>query len=528
MLAPNTSLQNRYQILRLLGQGGMGAVYLAFDHRLNQNIALKENTGGDARQFQAEAELLARLRHNNLPRVIDHFIEPNGSQYLVMDYIEGEDLETLRQTRGALPEAQVRAWFDQILDAVTYLHSQGIIHRDIKPDNIKITPTGQAVLVDFGIAKIFQAGQYTRTSQKFGSPGYASPEHYHGGTNQQSDIYSLGATLYAVLTGSPPPDAQSLEKGTAILVPPRNINPAISPQMEQVILRAMQIPLNTRWAAIQEVKDALARLAPTIPIAKNPAVQKNTWIAALGAIILMLCLFGGGLVWAFSNSQMIAIAAPTATQAIGRARDTLPPKPILSPTVRPSPTVVASGTPQPFTTRILTPAITPTKILPTKTIQSAASSTPKLTIMPTKNPLPTNTEQVEFIKTPLSSATPSFQLVELRDHLVLFGEAQPVKKNRIGYLTKGGKFLISEGQLDSQVGTRLVKIKVEVLSYDFADGKIQNDLGANYHMILMSTDVGMGGQMDQVWPAEYIGPGRSRSVVVNIQCWVEERVLRME
>src|SRR5581483_4855622 len=226
MLTPNTILQNRYQIIRLLGQGGMGAVYLAHDARLNQTVALKENIGGDAHQFQQEAQILARLRHPNLPRVIDHFIEPNGAQYLVMDYIEGDDLESLRQSRGALPEAQVRGWLGQILDAVEYLHRQGIIHRDIKPENIKITPQGQAVLVDFGIAKIYQPGQFTRTGQKFGSPGFASPEHYHGGTNQQSDIYALGATLYAVLTGSPPPDALALEMGTAALVPPRKVHPS--------------------------------------------------------------------------------------------------------------------------------------------------------------------------------------------------------------------------------------------------------------------------------------------------------------
>jgi serine/threonine-protein kinase len=175
MLAQDTLLQDRYRIIRLLGQGGMGAVYLAFDERLNQYIALKENTGGDARQFQHEAQLLARLRHPNLPRVIDHFFEPNGPQYLVMDYIEGEDLETLREQQGALPETQVRAWLDQILDAVAYLHAQNVIHRDIKPENIKITPNGQAMLVDFGIAKIYQAGFLTRSSQKMGTHGYASP-----------------------------------------------------------------------------------------------------------------------------------------------------------------------------------------------------------------------------------------------------------------------------------------------------------------------------------------------------------------
>ncbi|GIL15473.1 MAG: hypothetical protein BroJett039_06460 [Chloroflexota bacterium] len=396
MLAPNTSLQNRYQILRLLGQGGMGAVYLAFDQRLNQNVALKENTGGDARQFQAEAELLARLRHPNLPRVIDHFIEPNGSQYLVMDYIEGEDLETLRQTRGALPEAQVRAWFDQILDAVTYLHSQGIIHRDIKPDNIKITPTGQAVLVDFGIAKIFQAGQYTRTSQKFGSPGYASPEHYHGGTNQQSDIYSLGATLYAVLTGSPPPDAQSLEKGTAILVPPRNINPAISPQMEQVILRAMRVKPYPLFSSVVEMRQNLFALAPTVPV---PNWQNNRrLIAALGAgIVGVLMLFGiGG--WILVGSNPTPTPKLTTEIALATATKTNAPSPTASrtATTTANPTFTSASTTTFTPTRTSTLMPSPTAIptetrTPIPTARPTETRTPIPTVRPTQMPKPTAT-----------------------------------------------------------------------------------------------------------------------------------------
>lgn len=166
MLTPGAIVQNRYQVIRLLGQGGFGAVYQARDMRLGQIVALKENIGGDPRQFQQEALILANLRHPNLPRVSDHFIEPNGARYLVMDFVEGEDLESVLQRQGALPESQVLAWFDQILDAVAYLHIHNIIPRDIKPANIKITPVGQAVLVDFGIAKVFQPGQGTMSGAR--------------------------------------------------------------------------------------------------------------------------------------------------------------------------------------------------------------------------------------------------------------------------------------------------------------------------------------------------------------------------
>ncbi|OQZ00094.1 MAG: hypothetical protein B6D41_00305 [Chloroflexi bacterium UTCFX4] len=397
MLAINTILQNRYQILRLLGQGGMGAVYLAFDHRLNQNVALKENTGGDARQFQAEAELLARLRHPNLPRVIDHFIEPNGSQYLVMDYIEGEDLETLRQTRGALPEAQVRAWFEQILNAVAYLHSQGIIHRDIKPDNIKITPNGQAVLVDFGIAKIFQSGQYTRTSQKFGSPGYASPEHYHGGTNQQSDIYSLGATLYAIVTGGPPPDAQSLEIGTAMLVSPRNVNVAISPQMEQVILRAMRVKPNSLFASVQEMRQNLFVLTPTIPIPVPHPGNNKRLIAALGVgIVGMLITCGvGGWVWVENNPT----ATPPATRVIAHVRDTFTPKPSATILIE-SPTLTPVDVELTFDTK--TPSFTSTSIMRPKATRTNIATPSRSNSIPT-NALKIDTRTITTAPTFLSA-----------------------------------------------------------------------------------------------------------------------------
>jgi serine/threonine-protein kinase len=155
-LTPGQILHGRYAIQTLLGQGGFGAVYQAHDGLHNQTVAIKENLGGDARQFYQEAQLLASLQHPNLPGVSDYFAEPTGAQYLVMEFIAGEDLDARLRQRGALTEAEALRWLDQILDAVAYLHSRGIIHRDIKPANIKLTPNRRAVLVDFGIAKVLQ------------------------------------------------------------------------------------------------------------------------------------------------------------------------------------------------------------------------------------------------------------------------------------------------------------------------------------------------------------------------------------
>jgi len=154
-------LENRYRIEQRLGHGGMGAVYRAYDTRLQQTVAIKENTVAvpgiypDAieaahRQFEQEALVLARVRHPNLPRVSDHFVTSDGNQYLVMDFIEGQDLAHIIARSGPLPEAQALAWIDQVCHALEYLHSQQppIIHRDIKPQNIKVTSNGQVFLVD--------------------------------------------------------------------------------------------------------------------------------------------------------------------------------------------------------------------------------------------------------------------------------------------------------------------------------------------------------------------------------------------
>lgn len=153
-------LNNRYRTVKLLGQGGFGAVYKAWDINLNKACAVKENldTSPEAqRQFAREATVLANLSHPNLPRVTDHFSLPGQGQYLVMDYVEGEDLESLQQRLGTVPPGQAIQWVTQVADALTYLHTQRppVLHRDLKPANIRVTPGGRAMLVDFGLVKIY-------------------------------------------------------------------------------------------------------------------------------------------------------------------------------------------------------------------------------------------------------------------------------------------------------------------------------------------------------------------------------------
>lgn len=279
-LAAGQVVNGRYRIIRLLGQGGMGAVYQAWDQNLDRPCALKENletNEGLSRQFEREARLLANLNHPNLPRVTDHFHIPNQGQYLVMDFIEGEDLDQrLRRTARPLPEIEALDWIAQVADALSYLHRHDppIIHRDVKPANIRITPAGRAVLVDFGIAKMYSPSLRTTQGARAVTPGFSPPEQYGAGaTDERSDIYALGATLYALLTNYIPPDSVDLMTGaTGPLLPANRLNPAVSPQVSAAVAQAMQPGRTQRFASMEEFRAGLR--AATAPLPPPPGADR--------------------------------------------------------------------------------------------------------------------------------------------------------------------------------------------------------------------------------------------------------------
>jgi serine/threonine-protein kinase len=246
LLEPGTVLNKRYRIIQLLGQGGFGTVYRAWDL---------------TRQFFREATLLANLAHSNLPRVTDHFIMRAQGEFLVMDFVEGEDLQAkIDRSGGPLPETLVLPWFKEVCDALLYLHNQQppIIHRDIKPANIRITSAGKAMLVDFGIAKIYDPQTKTTMGARAVTPGYSPLEQYgHGATDTRSDIYSLGATLFAALTGQDPPESVQLITNKALLSP-RSLNPHISVRLEKTILKAMELRPEDRFQSVTEFYHALS------------------------------------------------------------------------------------------------------------------------------------------------------------------------------------------------------------------------------------------------------------------------------
>jgi serine/threonine protein kinase len=263
ILERGTLLNNRYKIVEILGQGGMGSVYRAVDENLGVEVAVKDNlftTEEYARQFRREAVILANLRHANLPRVTDHFVMEGQGQYLVMDYIEGEDLRQRMERVGVIPEEEVITIGAAVCDALAYLGSRQppIIHRDIKPGNVKITPHGLIFLVDFGLAKTMRGSQATTTGARAMTPGYSPPEQYGTArTDQRSDIFSLGATLYAALTGATPEDALARAMDQADLTPIRKHNPRISRRLATVIEKALEVRPDDRYQTAEDFKQAL-------------------------------------------------------------------------------------------------------------------------------------------------------------------------------------------------------------------------------------------------------------------------------
>jgi serine/threonine-protein kinase len=323
-LEPGTVLYQRYRIIGLIGSGGMGAVYLADDNRLEgRRCAVKEtrplpDPSGHAAQamrdqFHREASILARLDHPNLPKVSDYFSE-DDRDYLVMDFIPGPDLHQMtadaRSHDRFLDEATVLAWADQLCDALSYLHHQKppVLHRDVKPANIKLTAEGRVKLVDFGLVKPLDPDDpKTLTNLRgVGSLPYTPIEQYvdeMGHTDPRSDLYGLGATLYHLLTGQEPPSAQSRFLNPDLLIPPRQANPAISPQLEEAMLAAMALHPHQRPASVKEWQAILAGQKAPIPksspgasMAEGPPadwraiLRENLWLISIALVLLILAL----------------------------------------------------------------------------------------------------------------------------------------------------------------------------------------------------------------------------------------------
>lgn len=306
-----------YRIVRELGEGGMGKVYLAEDQRLLRSVALKVvkakfGTEQESRRFQLEAEAVARLQH---PHIVSLYEvgEQAGQRYLTMAYVEGQTLGE-RVKQGPLPPREAATLVRQIADAIHYAHNQGVIHRDVKPSNVLVDSKGHARLLDFGLAKRSDSdSDLTQSGQVMGTPGFMPPEQAEGKNDQvgtQSDVYSLGATLYCLLTGRPPFQAASVVETLRHVVErepvtPRNLNPAVPRDLDTICLKCLEKRPDKRYASAAalaedlqrflEVKSILAR--PVGPMGRlvrayrrNPVLGTSITIAVLvflGAFVLV-------------------------------------------------------------------------------------------------------------------------------------------------------------------------------------------------------------------------------------------------
>jgi serine/threonine protein kinase len=363
-LVAGTLLQNRYRIVKQLGKGGMGAVYEAIDQRLGITVALKETLSVDAsvrKQFEQEARLLASLQHPALPRVSDHFTEDDRA-FLVMQFIAGVDLaRIIYQQPGPFPREQVVAWADQLLDALIYLHSQQrqVIHRDIKPHNLKLTASGQIALLDFGLAKAQPADTGTTSSASFfGYTRQYSPlEQIQAlSTGPHSDIYALGATLYHLLTGVRPADALTRAAASANgqgdpLKPANLVHPGVGAEIATILTKAMAQNPDLRYRSAAEFREALRRVGRRAPSRQryqpypagsvlfsevadelemfqsfHSSSSRKSNPAFVTSVVLILLMAAAGLFYVFPQWRKSPVTVPNSEPSLRPARGRQPEK----------------------------------------------------------------------------------------------------------------------------------------------------------------------------------------------------------
>lgn len=270
MFAPDQKV-GKYRIIRALGTGGFGAVYLAEDEIIGKRVALKvphrQNQGIET--LAAEAKLMAPLSHPNIVQVLTADRDPaGGAFFIVMEYIEGESLAERLTRAGSLDECKAVRLSTEIADAVRHAHSHSILHRDLRPSNVLLAKGDQAKVVDFSVSRLLDQNPYAST--RIGSPPYMAPEHFQGRATFASDVYSLGVMMYEMVTGVLPYfdiNPARLEELVALgrFTPPNLKNRRVSKEFSDVVSRAMARDLSQRYRGAAELFEELRRLRTSTP-----------------------------------------------------------------------------------------------------------------------------------------------------------------------------------------------------------------------------------------------------------------------
>lgn len=306
MLEIGSIIDGKYKILNKIGQGGMSVVYLAMNERANKQWAIKEVRKDGVKDYDvvrqgliAETDILKRLNHPHLPSIID-VIDRDDTFLIVMDYIEGKSLDHWLKKDGAQPQEKVVEWAKQICDVLGYLHSRKppIIYRDLKPTNVMLKPDGQIMIIDFGTAREFKETSIEDTSC-LGTQGYAAPEQYggHGQTDARTDIYTLGATMYHLLTGHNP----SLPPYE--MYPIRRWNPALSSGLEKIVLKCTQRNPNDRYQNCAELMYALEHYGELDSAYRRK--QSIKWKSFVASCALTVVSLAGSIGFKVAESKTI-------------------------------------------------------------------------------------------------------------------------------------------------------------------------------------------------------------------------------